>query len=281
MAVPGAAAGNDNMKTASWLRETAGKWIAGNRRGRVVARLHRFATWVESCYHNENTDLATNGEYGLLRKLQGENFRTVVDAGANVGDWTLMAVRNWPSCHVHAFEIVPQTFAKLQESVAGAPDRNITPVNCGLGDETGTIQIYFYPEYPDLSCDRPRHGSHAIAISAPVTTLAEYCAQARIETIDFLKIDVEGAEPAVLRGAGELVAAGRIDCIQFEYGAFSIDTRFLLRDYYEMLGQQYWIGKIHPGYVDFREYDWRMEDFRFCNYLCVSRRRPDLKEKLG
>ena len=269
------------MSGMSWIRETAGQWIAVNRMSRAVALLHRFAFWVEQQYHNESGDSATNGEYDLLQKLQCEDFRIVIDVGANVGDWSVVAAQCWPSCRVHAFEIVPQIFADLQETVKISACQNITAVNNGLGNEQGKIQIHYYPEHPDLSCEGPRHNYHSIVVDATTTTLVDYCASAGIGIIDFLKIDVEGVEYKVLQGASALVDAGVIHCIQFEYGAFSLDTRFLLRDYYEMLGAGYWIGKIYPGYVDFRDYDWRMEDFRFCNYLCVSRSRPDLLDRLA
>jgi len=44
-----------------------------------------------------------------------------------------------------------------------------------------------------------------------------------------------------------------------------------------MLGDLYWIGRILPNYVDFADYDWRMKDFQFRNYLCIQRRYPELR----
>ena len=73
------------------------------------------------------------------------------------------------------------------------------------------------------------------------------------------------------------IDAGRLSCIQFEYGAFSIETRMLLADYYKLLADRYWIGKLFPTYVEFTDYHWTMETFRFANFVCVDRSRPDLK----
>ncbi len=47
-----------------------------------------------------------------------------------------------------------------------------------------------------------------------------------------------------------------------------------------MLSDSNWIGKSYPTYVDFREYNWRMEDFRFSYYGCVSKKRSDLRDLL-
>jgi hypothetical protein len=99
--------------------------------------------------------------------------------------------------------------------------------------------------------------------------------------VDFLKIDVEGAEFRVIKGFSERLDVQKIHCMQFEYGAFSTQTRFLLGDYYSLLSPSYWMGKIFPTYVDFRDYDYTMEDFRFSNYCCVSKLRPDLLELLA
>lgn len=87
------------------------------------------------------------------------------------------------------------------------------------------------------------------------------------------------AVPATRRRApqaqpGRAVRAIRM--IQFEYGAFSIDTRVLLQDYYRLLGVDYVMGKVFPGHVEFKDYDWRDETFQFSNYLCVRREESSL-----
>lgn len=115
---------------------------------------------------------------------------------------------------------------------------------------------------------------------ANLTTLDDFCAERGIEAIDYLKIDVEGAEHRVLKGARSLLQDDKIACIQFEYGAFSIETRFLLKDYFELLSDRFVIGKIFPDHVAFGDYAWTAEDFRFCNYLCVSKDRPDIQRIL-
>jgi hypothetical protein len=139
--------------------------------------------------------------------------------------------------------------------------------------------MYYFAEHPQLTCDMPRH-SHATATTFTAELMAgdDYVRQRDLGTIDFLKIDVEGAEHLVLKGFRETLEARRIQCVQFEYGAFSIQTRVLLADYYDALGRNYWIGKIFPGSVEFRDYHWTMENFRFANFLGVSRSRPDLRE---
>ena len=142
--------------------------------------------------------------------------------------------------------------------------------------------MYYFPQHPELTCDLPRHDSYsAVPFDAQLATGDEYCDEHSIDSVDFLKIDVEGAEFRVMKGFSERLSAQKIHCMQFEYGAFSTQTRLLLGDYYSLLSQSYWIGKIFPTYLDFQDYHWTMEDFRFSNYCCVSKLRPDLRKILA
>jgi len=252
--------------------------ISTHRRSPAVQALHGLASFVESAHANEGSSFHANGERALLRKLASAGFQTAIDVGANFGDWVSEALAVWPNCRVHAFEVAPLTFRTLTEQLP-AESRDRVTLNClGLSDEPGTLTMYYFPEHPDLTCDLPRHDSYqAIPFEAQLDTGDRYCDRAGINSVDFLKIDVEGAEFRVIKGFVERLAAQKIHCVQFEYGAFSTQTRFLLADYYSLLAERYWIGKIYPSYVDFRDYDWTMEDFRFANYCCVSKLRADLR----
>jgi FkbM family methyltransferase len=257
--------------------------IGTHRRSAGVKALHRLASFVESAYANEGSSFHSNGEQDLLRKLKSANFQTAFDVGANFGDWSMEAAAVWPECRIHAFEVAPPTFERLGETVRASAAGGRVILNCwGLSDEAGVCPMFYFPDHPELTCDLPRHGSYEVAqFDAQLTTGDEYCDERGIDTVDFLKIDVEGAESRVMKGFAGRLAAQKIHCVQFEYGAFATQTRFLLGDFYSLLGQSYWIGKIFPGYVDFREYEWTIEDFRFSNYCCVSKARPDLRAMLA
>jgi FkbM family methyltransferase len=256
--------------------------IATHRRSLVISAIHNVTSFVESAWRNEGSEFASNGERFVLRKLRSAQFQVAIDAGANLGDWSREALDMWPSCRVHAFEVAPATFEGLEAGMRTYAHRDrISLHQVGLSDEAGIQTMYFFPESPQLTCDIPRHDQfEAVPFAAKLTTLDEFCDENSIKTVDFLKIDVEGAEHRVLKGFSKRLSAGNVSCIQFEYGAFSIQTRFLLKDYYELLSTQFWIGKIFPNYVDFLNYDWTSEDFRFCNYLCLSRNRSDLRDLL-
>jgi FkbM family methyltransferase len=256
--------------------------IGMHRRRAPLKMLHKVTAFIESAYANEGSDFATNGEKVLLHKLSSSDMRIALDVGANVGDWSVEALRAWPNCEVHGFEVAPKTFQELSERIRHLPASKRMVLNdLGCSDADGSQTMYYFPDHPDLTCDLPRHTHESIKFDAKMVTLDRYCRDKNIGQVDFLKMDVEGAEYRVLKGFSEHLRSKRVDCIQFEYGAFSTQTRFLLGDYYSMLSDDFWIGKIYPGYVDFRDYDWTMEDFRFSNYCCVSKAKPALKKLLA
>jgi Methyltransferase FkbM domain len=96
----------------------------------------------------------------------------------------------------------------------------------------------------------------------------EFLAREGISQVDFLKLDVEGAEHLVLEGLEGYLREQRIRLVQFEYGRVNILTHFLLRDFYQLFAKYgYAVGKVFPDYVEFREYELKDEDFLGPNYL--------------
>ncbi len=256
--------------------------IGRYRRTLPVECLAGAASFILGAFENDGTSIGRNGELGLLRRAAEAHFEVVIDAGANCGEWTMGAVKYWPGCHVHAFEVAAPTYQKLREVAREAGIESRVTIHClGLSDHDGAAEIFYYPRSPDVTAESHRHpGVPVEVLPCTLQTGDAYLAQAGIARVDFLKIDVEGSEYKVINGFADAIATDRIQCIQFEYGAFSIDTKMLLRDYYELLGERYWIGKIYPTYVGFQDYDWRKEDFRFSNFCCVLKTRPDLRSLL-
>lgn len=263
-----------------WARVTryARGLIGTYRQSAVIRRLHSVAAFIESAYENDGTSLE-EGERQLIARLRGSDIRSVMDVGAHLGEWSALALRAWPACHVHAIEVAPETCDQLRQRFA--ENGRLTINQCGLSDHIGTETLYYFPDHPELTCDHRRHpGYVAHPFVASIVTGDAYCDRHGIETIDLLKIDVEGAELRVLRGFERRLHADAIACLTFEYGAFGIDTRTLLRDFYDLLGERYWIGKVYRATVDFRDYDWRHERFAFATFCAVSRHRPDLRQRL-
>ncbi len=265
------------MKTRCGSRRGAwfGRLVARRRRSLLVRGLARLSKTFLLWYENLDYDIATNGEAFALRALSGFDLRTIVDAGANVGEWTAAAKAAFPRAEVHAFEIAEPTWRLLRESVGGLG--GVHCVNQGLGQAAGMVTLRHYEQQSALTSavDYPHPFAHR-ELEGKVIAGDAYLEAEGIEHVDFLKIDVEGMEREVLAGFSRSFEKRAIDLVQFEYGRVNIITKALLRDFHGFFRERgYAVGKVYPTYVDFREYDLEDEDFLGPNYLACRKVRED------
>lgn len=232
-------------------------------------------------YENRNYDMRTNGEARLLRRLAAFEPRVVFDVGANVGDWSRLALDTFPAARVFAFEPMPAVYAELDRNLAG--ERRVELFQQGLSDRAETVQFHYYPAHAGQSSRYPFNVSEeARSVSAHLVPGDTLCARHGIERIDILKVDVEGAELDVLRGFEGMLNEGRIDVVQFEYGRVNVRSRALLCDFYEFLSaRDFRVGKLFPREVQFRPYDPRHENFIGPNFVAVRATRPRLINAVG
>ena len=245
---------------------------------RTAAKLSRqYLKW----FGNATYKYEKNGERWLLETLRDEPIRTVLDIGANVGKWSLVAAEMFPQATIYALEIIPATAAELRARIAG--QSRIKTFAVGLADHTGTVTMRYHPpasthatftEYP--------HSWQGERLACPVVRGDEFLAREGIREVDLLKLDVEGAEHLALRGLEEVLRDRRIRFVQFEYGRVNILTRFLLKDFHELFGGYgYLVGKIFPDHVDIRGYELGDEDFLGPNYLACRADDPALPRLTG
>jgi FkbM family methyltransferase len=132
------------------------------------------------------------------------------DVGANVGMFTRLLAT--AADGVHAFEPVPKTFTTLQHNVGGLP--HVVLNQSALCEHDGQVQFQARGDSPAES--RLAVDAATAAITVQAETLDSYCARHRIARIAFLKIDVEGGEVQVLRGASHMLSERRIDAMLLE-----------------------------------------------------------------
>jgi FkbM family methyltransferase len=128
----------------------------------------------------------------------------VFDVGANVGYYTLLsAVLIGNRGHVFAFEPFPRNLDYLRRHMLMNQITNVTILDCAVTDASG--EIGFVPG-PNASMG---HVAATGSLSARAFSLDDLFVDHVIPMPNVIKIDVEGAELAVLRGAAGLLAEGR------------------------------------------------------------------------
>jgi FkbM family methyltransferase len=147
---------------------------------------------------------------------------TFFDVGANIGLYAVSASnRIGPSGLTVAFEAHPYIFKFLQTNVARNCSGAVLVENLAVGAASGETSIAYNAWNPGMT--RIARGEERGETVAMVT-LDDYCQRKGIRTIDYLKIDVEGYETNVLRGARAIVAASPDILIQTEYDQAHLST---------------------------------------------------------
>lgn len=179
---------------------------------------------------------------------------TVVDVGANLGTFCLEAAEFVaPGGVVHAFEPTPTTRRQLEHHLKQNRVGNVVVLPHAVGARAGTARLRVHYQATGLNSlavnDLQWHGNLLIAdeiVEVPLVTLDEYAQTAEIALIDLLKIDVEGFELDVLRGACRLLSERRIRWIIIEISeetcrSAQVEPVDVVR---ELFGQDYVLAAI-------------------------------------
>lgn len=148
-----------------------------------------------------------------------------LDVGANIGIYTLAMSMLAPRGVVHAFEPAPQAFKHLTRNLAENSVSNVKAHNVAVGEEAGPVEFRENAEFlagsfriePDSLLGRTLRDE---IITVPCTTLDDFVSERGIGRVDFVKIDVEGGELQVLRGARRTLEAHR-PAVLLEFGSYS------------------------------------------------------------
>ena len=237
---------------------------------------------INRFYENRNHDTQSNGEEWLLQKISETNPKVIFDVGANTGKYCLLAKKHNPATQVICFEPVKSTFSTLTSIVGSLP--NVSLVNSGLFDENKKLTINIYPSHTHASLFDLKAIPYESVGKEEIDLISgdDYIKANKVEFIDILKLDVEGAELNAIKGCKNALAQKEVRLIQFEYGYINITTKNLLIDYYEYLSQfGYIVGKLYPKKVEFREYKQKDEDFIGPNMIAIRRDDTELIKLLS
>lgn len=234
----------------------------------VAKRLHTVAIYAAG-HGTAGLEMGDSGERRVIDLVAGREGPVVLDVGAFEGEYGLMARRVLGAqAEIHCFEPNPTAFTRLESH----PD--LTVHNVALAGSAGSRTLYADPEAPtmaSLEADtlHPIGLSPTAEMTVTTTTVDRFCSEHGIDHVDLLKVDVEGTELEVLRGAPEVLRQHPV--VQFEFGYGNLARRTFLRDFYELLGSGYLFHRVAPkGLVPLGPYRLELEVFvSATNYVAI------------
>jgi FkbM family methyltransferase len=205
-------------------------------------------------------------------RMTGEH-PVVLDGGAHVGEYVQGVLDARPRAAIHAFEPGADTFAALGRRFP----HGVHLHNYGLSDSEGDASWYVDGKlafgaslFPQERRNWQHHDGFERVGKVKIRTIDSVCAEEGIDRIDLLKLDIEGAELAALKGARRMLNRKRIGLIQFEFGLPAMAAGVYLRDFFELLDGWDIHRIVNDGVVRIRYHE-RWEILWTANYLAVPR----------
>ena len=199
----------------------------------------------------------------------------LIDVGANVGFFSLVAAKLNPQLKVFAFEPNPQMFDYLSKHKLLNGLSNLKAESMAVSDRDGEAELFLSQSDMSASLVSDFQESNSLHASLPVktVTLDSYVQQFGISGSVLLKVDAEGHEKAVLEGAEVTIARFKPDIVIEVLKDFD---PFLLEQFHD-LGYRFY--KItHQGLIETKAVTLtRIGEFVFFNYLFTTRPAAELE----
>lgn len=217
---------------------------------RMLARSYyitQFARMVVKNYDNDcNGDMETNGESRLQQLISSlsDAGSVFIDVGANVGNWSAALVRSGAKGRLVAVDPLGRNLSCVREKLErlGCGGR-FDLCELALSESAGKMKFFTNQDKSlsghDSLLDMRSigYGESLDSIEVNVETLDNLAGQLGIAKMLLLKIDVEGNELSVLKGAKGLLARDAIEFIQIEFGHAARAAHVYLHDIVSYVGQ--------------------------------------------
>ncbi|MBD2385326.1 FkbM family methyltransferase [Cylindrospermum sp. FACHB-282] len=237
---------------------------------RLALLLRNQCNCIIQYYLCSSNNHSKNGE-AWLANLIAPQSSTFIDVGANIGDWSVIFLDSMPK-NSKAILFEPSDNAMHQLRLRFEQVECIDLVKAAVSDSPG--KMYFFEE-PDAGETSSLVGNfsqkNALKKLVNVTTIDAEVQKRQWEYVDFLKIDTEGYDLHVLRGASTLLSQHKIGVLQFEYNAPWATAGSLLSEAYKMLesfGYKVFLlkesGLFELNYNRYGEY------FSYSNFVAVE-----------
>lgn len=200
------------------------------------------------------------------------------DVGGNVWDYikSIIEIFGEKKVEVFSFEPSPVTFAALKKNTSHY--KNVKIFNIWLWEKEQVMKLF--TDF-DLSGSASLHkdvfgfwdNKLASQTEVQIKSLDDFCKHEWVDTIDFMKVDIEWNEFNALLWASSLIKWGKIGIIQFEFNRCNIASKVFFKDFYDLLWDTYDFYRILPNWLyKIKEYNYLyLEIFIYSNYVAINK----------
>jgi FkbM family methyltransferase len=264
--------------------------------GRAVRIIERLASFYNvdltridrgrKGFLNSET-LAASGEKYFIEVFLRQHFNSIdekdpgkyvfFDVGANIGKYTRLLLSAFPDSNIYTFEPNPESFSVLKSGLEVSRNGKLHLVQQGFSSTPGSMNLSSYMESKGSShaslhkevFEEFHQSQNNVLIKAEFGTIDEFASQNGIAVIHLLKVDTEGHELEVLKGASSMIENGKIHVVQFEFGECQVYSRVFLRDFYLLL-KGYKFYRLTPkGLFSLGDHTPALEIFQFQNIIAI------------
>ena len=213
---------DEELKLQDKYIEFSNKNVSGNE---ICGFKFTDQSYNKHCFMNEFSE----------KDLEYFENKDIIDAGAYIGDSSL-AFTKLTSANVHAFEPFEESFNKMLENIGLNDVNNIVPVKASLSDMNGEEKIYLSGDNVQGITTDESFRRYDESFTIKTMTIDNYVRENNLN-VGFIKVDVEGAEKRLLKGAIETIKSQK---------------PFLILSIYHNPGDFFeikpWIEKLNLGY---------------------------------
>ncbi|GAB1354375.1 FkbM family methyltransferase [Erysipelotrichia bacterium] len=248
--------------------------LVGNPFTEKVARAFE-AYWCALLGKGAGTGWAMDAEISAARWAIRNQQPVLFDVGANCGEWSTRMQKEFGLAQIFMFEPQPA----CQEIICGKNLPRSILIPFAASDFAGkSLQLFTSCEDSGIASIHQRRDSYFsehqfTSIEVSTVTIDQIIEQHGLSQVDFVKIDVEGHELAVLHGAEKSLKKGVIKALSFEFGSGNLNSRTFFHDFWDLLTPlNYRIFRILPAsqLLPIDEYYEDCEYFRgVTNYIAV------------
>lgn len=203
---------------------------------------------------------------GIKMNISAKPF--IFDIGANRGNYTDFVLSLFPNAKMLLVEPNDMWISELSKKYFGNTDIQIW--NTLVGKNTDDTLFYYFTNNNDqLSSiyERPVFSDLPMQTQFKQCTTIDAIIGQRIDFVDFIKVDTEGAEFDVLKGAQKSLVDKKIKFIQIEYGGTYPDAGITMKEIIEFVKEfGYWVYSYDQKFTKLNSADF-VEDFHYDNYL--------------